>query len=227
MTRNRAEQVGAELQDAPQLVDDPTVGLSLVLGDRVLRADYRKLLLRIAPGALQRELLVRAAKVRGVAHPVVVDATAGLGEDSFLLAAAGFEVTLFERDKTICALLRDAVRRARNDPELAEAARRMHVVEGDSVTGLRSLGFSPDIVFLDPMFPARSKSAAVKKKLQMIQRLERPCGDERELLSAALVAGPKKVVIKRPVKGAYLAGTKPSYSLAGKAIRYDVLVPSR
>ena len=87
----------------------------------------------------------------------------------------------------------------------------------------------PDVVYLDPMFPGRTKSAAVKKKFQLIHGLERPTEplDEESLLQAALAAHPRKVVIKRPVKGPYLAGVKPSHSIAGKAVRYDCIVPSR
>ena len=67
--------------------------------------------------------------------------------------------------------------------------------------------------------------AAAKKKLQMLQRLEQPCDDENALLEAAFAAQPRKIVVKRPVKGPHLANRKPSYSLSGKAIRYDVYVP--
>lgn len=211
----------------PTLVDDPESGLSLVWRDQVVRADFSSMLPRLRQRPLHKELLVRAAKLKGVPHPVAVDATAGLGEDSLLLAAAGFEVTLFERDSLIAALLRDAVLRARDNPTLAAAANRMHVIEGDSIAGLRNLEASPDVVFLDPMFPARTKSAAVKKKLQVIQLLEEPCDDEAQLVEAALAARPRKVIIKRPIKGPHLAGLKPSYSLTGKAVRYDVLVPPR
>ena len=91
----------------------------------------------------------------------------------------------------------------------------------DSVLALPALGFSPDVVLLDPMFPERRKSAAVKKKLQLIQRLEQPCDDERGLMDAARTAGPRRIVVKRPAKGPWLAGEKPSYTVAGKAIRYD------
>ena len=82
-------------------------------------------------------------------------------------------------------------------------------------------------VYLDPMFPERTKSAAVKKKFQLLHHLEQPCTDEESLVEAALAVHPRKVVIKRPVKGPLLAGVKPSYQLAGKAVRYDVLVPPR
>lgn len=192
-----------------------------------LRADFARLLPRLRPDRLGRELLVRAARVRGVEAPTAVDATAGLGEDSLLLAAAGFTVTMFERDPVIAALLRDALERASDDPRLAGVVARMELVEGDSVTGLRELGFSPDVVFLDPMFPGRTKSAAVKKKFQLLHHLERPCEDEEGLLSAALAARPRKIVIKRPPKGPWLSGVKPSHSVAGKAVRYDVMVPPR
>ncbi len=192
-----------------------------------LRGDFTRMLLRLRQGRLQQELLVRAARVRGVDEPTVVDCTAGLGEDSLLLAAAGFRVTLFERDETIAALLADAMERAAAEPQLAEAVGRMTLVGGDSIAGLTELGFAPDVVYLDPMFPARTKSAAVKKKFQLLHHLEQPCEEEETLVAAALAAGPRKVVIKRPAKGPQLAGMKPSYSIAGKAVRYDVLVPVR
>ncbi|OUO47047.1 SAM-dependent methyltransferase [Olsenella sp. An285] len=202
-------------------------GLALVGDGMVLRADFVRLLPRLRPDRLGRELLVRAARVRGVEAPSAVDATAGLGEDALLLAAAGFVVTMFEKDPVIAAILRDALERAARVPELAPVAKRMTLVEGDSVAGLRYLGFSPDVVFLDPMFPERTKSAAVKKKFQLLHHLERPCDNEEELVEAALAARPRKVVIKRPPKGPLLAGARPSYQVSGKAVRYDVLVPSR
>ncbi|MDM8271441.1 class I SAM-dependent methyltransferase [Thermophilibacter provencensis] len=202
-------------------------GLALVGDGMVLRADFTRLLPRLRPDRLGRELLVRAARVRGVEAPVAVDATAGLGEDSLLLAAAGFSVVMYEKDPVIAALLQDALGRATAVPELAPIVARMELVQGDSIAGLRGLaasGPAPDVVFLDPMFPERTKSAAVKKKFQLLHRLERPCDDEAELLGAALAARPRKVVIKRPPKGPLLAGARPSHQLSGKAVRYDVIV---
>lgn len=204
-------------------------GTALVRDGMVLRPDLSAMLPRIRRDRLGRELLVRAARVKGVEAPVAVDATAGLGEDALLLAAAGFEVFLFESDPVIAALLADSLRRASASdvPALREAAARMRIAGGDSVRGLpvlaRELPAPPDVVYLDPMFPERRKSAAVKKKFQLIHHLERPCEDEGALLQAALEAQPRKIVVKRPLKGAVLAGVKPSYSLAGKAIRYDVI----
>lgn len=190
-----------------------------------MRGDFAAMAKRTRPGNLSRELLVRAAKVKGVAAPHVVDATAGMGEDAFLLAAAGFRVTLFERDPVIAALLSDALGRAAADERTAGAAARMTFVEGDSIEALAHWEAPAlDVVLLDPMFPERRKSAAVKKKFQLIHRLERPCADEADLLAAARAAAPRKIVVKRPPKGPHLAGAAPSYSLQGKAVRYDCYV---
>ena len=160
-------------------------------------------------------------------HPAAplraVDATAGMGEDALLLAAAGFEVTLFEYNPIIAALLQDTLRRAADLPELKEAVSRMTLICGDSTLAMPALDPAPDVILLDPMFPARSKSGLIKKKFQLLQQLERPCSDEDELLTAAMAVRPKKLVIKRPLKGPFLAGVKPGYSLSGKAIRYDCM----
>lgn len=200
-------------------------GLALACGDMLLRGDFTHMLPRLRADRLAHELLVRAARVRGAEAPVAVDATAGLGEDSLLLAAAGFSVTLIERDPAIAALLADALARAVEDAQLAGVVSRMRLVEGEAVEVLPALGFVPDVVFLDPMFPAKRKDAATKKKLQVFQMLEKPCDGEEELLAAAIAVHPRKVVVKRPLKGPYLGGVKPSSSISGKVVRYDIIVP--
>lgn len=236
--RGRAERLAAhlgaqsgeigELGKAPLALVFDNAGLSLVGGGMSLRTDLSDMLARIKPANLKRELLVRAARVKDAGEaPLAVDATAGLGQDSLLLAAAGFTVVLYERDPVIAALLADALDRAAEVPELAGPVGRMHLVEGDSVWGLGCLPKAPDVVYLDPMFPERRKSAAVKKKFQLLHLLERPCTDQDELMRAALAAAPRKIVVKRPLKGPYLADIKPAYSLSGKAIRYDCIMPPR
>ncbi len=230
-----AERLAAELVDAPP--EDPEnalllrfgeEGLTLQGGKMTLQADFAHLTNRMKQANLARELLMKAARVKTAGTPVAVDATAGLGEDAFLLAAAGFQVRMFELDPVIAALLRDALERARKNPALADAAARMELTEGDSVAALPGISPPPDVVFLDPMFPARQKSALVKKKFQLLHQLEKPCVDEEALLQAALAARPRRIVIKRPVKGPYLAGRRPDYSLTGKAVRYDcIILPPR
>ncbi len=223
--RSDADRLNKMLPEGLSLVTDEQ-GLCLTDGRLTMRGDLTAMLPRLRRDNLQRELLVRAARTRmpegGV--PVALDATAGMGEDSLLLAAAGFRVELYEYDPVIAALLRDALRRASGVPGLAGAAGRMHLHEGDSIAAMLGLAYRPDVILLDPMFPERQKSALIKKKFQLIHRLERPCEDEAQLLRAAISASPAKLVIKRPLKGPYLAGVKPDHSLPGKAVRYDVFV---
>ena len=200
-------------------------GLSLHWEDQVLRGDFTRMLPRLKNNNLSKELLVKAAKIKDSDHPLMaVDATAGLGEDSILLAAAGFQVRMYERNPVIYQLLSDALERAKQVSELSGIVSRMHVVHEDSIEAMTHLDFTPDIILLDPMFPERQKSALVKKKLQMIQKLEIPCMDEIQLIKTAMEAKPKKLIIKRPPKGPYLAGIKPDYSNEGKAVRFDCFV---
>jgi 16S rRNA (guanine1516-N2)-methyltransferase len=223
----RAVQEKAEAERADLFLQLSPDGLQLTDGKLALRGDFTKQLSRLRQGNLPRELLVRAAKIKGIHTPTVVDATAGLGEDALLLAAAGFSVQLYEYDPVIAALLKDAMRRAAKEPELADIVSRMQVFEEDSVKALPQLPTAPDVVLLDPMFPARQKSALIKKKFQLLQKLESPCAEEDALMQAAIEAHPRKIVVKRPRKGPFLAERKPSYSLQGKAIRYDCIVLPR
>ena len=147
-------------------------GLTLTDGTMELRADFGRMLPRLKQGRLQQELLVKAARTKGIEQPWAIDATAGFGEDSLLLAAAGFTVDLYEQDCVIAALLKDALDRAADDPALATAVARMRLHAGeDSIAGLRHTAeligrgelAAPDAVYLDPMFPERTKSAAEKE----------------------------------------------------------------
>ena len=225
-----SEQLGLPISEAPaagQLcLRLDTDGLHLQRDNLSLLGDFTALLPRLRPNALNGEMLVRAARIKGFeGTPAAIDATAGMGEDALLLAAAGFSVTLCERNPVIAALLRDTMERASFSPALHEIVGRMTLHAGDSMELLRTLDQAPEVVLLDPMFPERRKSGLIGKKLQLLQQLEAPCSDEAELLEAAVAAGPKKVVIKRPLKGPFLADRKPAYSIRGKAVRYDCIVP--
>ena len=229
----RNEQTTSEYENAggiPQLVETAD-GLALCDGDRIMIGDFSDMIPRLTPQRLQEEMLVRAAKLKNFdGIPILADATAGMGEDSLILAAAGFCVHMYEYDKTIAALLEDSLKRAMLSPGLQGVVSRMHLHCEDSIAAMNGgFGgeFTPDVILLDPMFPKRTKSALVKKKFQLLQQLEKPCDNENELLEAALSAKPQKIVIKRPLKGPYLAGRKPDYSLEGKAIRYDCIINIR
>ena len=237
-------------------------GLSLFDGKMTLPGDFSHMLPRLMPGKLSSELLVRAAKLKSPgANPVAIDCTAGLGDDSLLLASMGYTVHLFEHDPITAELLDSALKKSVSPDSpriLYDAASRMFLHREDSLAFLYtlrglpvrpketaqdtdiavhrerksvtspinsdSISYAPDLIYLDPMFPARKKSGLITKKLQILQMLESPCKDEDSLLDAAIRANPRRIVIKRPLRGPFLAGIKPAYSIKGKAIRYDCVV---
>lgn len=218
-------RVGCPLADEPG--DDLTLmtdgsGLSLLGHGLKFQGDFERMIPRITNGRLSHEMLVHVAKPKRPGL-IAIDATAGMGEDALLLAACGYEVTLYEKNAVIAELLRDTMVRAQKSDVLKQIVGRMRLVEGDSVELMHEQFERADLVYLDPMFPKRQKSGLINKKLQLMQRLEMPCGNEKDMLDAAMSLHPQKIIIKRPLKGAYLADTKPSYSVKGKAIRYDCL----
>ena len=200
-------------------------GLALVSDNMKLYGDFSKSIKRLKQSNLQKEMLIHAVKIKGEKENLIaIDATAGLGEDSILLAAYGYNVELYEKNPIISELLKDAMERAEKISELKDIIGRMKVHNEDSIIAMQNLKYKPDIILLDPMFPERTKSALIKKKFQILHKIENPCSDETELLSSAIKANPKKIIIKRPLKGEYLAGIKPDYSLKGNSIRYDCII---
>ncbi len=200
-------------------------GISLRQGDLSLQADLTKMIPRVKGQMWQHEPLAKAAKLKNLPeNPLAIDATAGFGEDSMILAAVGYHVTLFEQNPIIAALLQDGLERAKEIPELAEIVGRMTFREGDSIAAMKAMaeaGEHLDVIYLDPMFPARKKTGLIKKKFQLLQQLEAPADDEEELLAAARGLRPGRIVIKRPAKGPYAAGVKPDFTYKGNSIRYD------
>lgn len=218
-----ARRIGTEISEKPGpklTILFHAKGVSLTGYGLSYQGDFENMLHRVTNGRLQHEMLVRAAKSDKPGRKAI-DATAGMGEDAFLLAAQGYEVTLFEQNPVIAVLLKDALRRAKKHPVLKDIASRMNLVQDNSVEGMSKLLDPVDVIYLDPMFPARQKSSLINKKLQLIQKLEPPCSEETDLFDAAISASPSKIIVKRPLKSEFLAGRKPSYTLNGKAIRYD------
>lgn len=157
------------------------------------------------------------------AHLHVLDATAGLGQDAFVLAGLGCRVTLFERNPVIHALLADGLARAGLNVDCAPIIERMTLRQGSSIDWLASADpGAADVIYLDPMFPHRDKSALVKKEMQVFQRVVGDDDDSEALLAAALSAAGYRVVVKRPRKAPAIAGPEPTMRVEGKSSRYDV-----
>lgn len=157
--------------------------------------------------------------------PRVLDGTGGLGRDAFVLASLGCTVTLLERSPVVAALLEDGLRRARQDAEVGDIVSRMNLINADSRLQMEDLakGMNQfDVVYLDPMFPHREKSALVKKEMRIFQELLTGDPDADELLIPALELAEYRVVIKRPKGAPDLGDREPTYRLEGKACRYDI-----
>lgn len=178
------------------------------------------------PGRSLRTPLLRAVGIRkGEAYrPRVLDATAGLGEDAWLLAAAGCEVVAVERQPVIAALLRDALARVAD----RAAAGRITVVTAEAREAVaRAADEAPDVVYLDPMFPGSAKrKTAERKPMRVLRLLVGEDADADELLEPALRTARRRVVVKRPTRAAPLAGRKPTVTHEGRGFRFDVYVPT-
>ncbi len=161
-----------------------------------------------------KDLIAKAVGVKGVYRPTVIDATAGLGQDAFVLASYGCEVVMLERSPVIAELLRDGLGRAHN----LETLSNLQLHHGDAKSLLPTL--QAEVVYLDPMYPDLGKSAAKRKEMRLFRELVGDDTDVTELFEVALEIASKRVVVKRPLKAPELM--KPSFSLSGKTIRFDV-----
>ncbi len=173
-----------------------------------------------------REAVAHAVGLKKGFRPTVVDATAGLGRDAFVLASLGCRVHMIERSPVVAALLDDGLRRAGQDPEIGGWVReRLSLIHVDSLQGLGGLLFQPDVVYLDPMFPERRKTALVKKEMRLLQTLLGDDGDSDALLLLALKIAGRRVVVKRPRSAGPLGGRVPEAALTTGRHRFDLYRP--
>lgn len=158
----------------------------------------------------------------GLLH--VLDATAGLGRDGYLMAALGARVTLVERNPTICALLRDALARVLAEPKSRAIGERIAIIEADAAEFMARADNAAafDVVHLDPMYPDDGKAALPSKEMQILRDVTGGDADADALLAPARQAAKHRVVVKRPSKATPLAGVEPSLRFEGTQLRFDV-----
>jgi len=165
--------------------------------------------------------IAKAVGLQKKSHINVLDATAGLGRDAFVLASLGCHVQMMERNPIVYELLNDGLERAGSDPDLHEILSRLSLLQCDAIAS----DIDPvEVVYLDPMFPSREKSAKVKKELRYLQNIVGYDAEADQLLSWAESKAINRVVVKRPKLAPYLNGKKPTLSFTGKSGRFDVYV---
>ncbi len=206
-------------------------GLSLTAQGMKMQPDWKAEIPRLKRASIKAEMIARACQLGE--QPRLIDATAGLGHDSLLLARLGAQVTLVERHPILFVLLEEAKKQAETDPFLQAFAARIELVFADSaeyLTQLVAQGQQVDVVYLDPMFPQRDqnqqapkKQAQVKKQMQLLHLLlpedgEMDLGDNLLDLSRPIA---KRVVVKRPRLAVFLANATPDHQWQGDACRFD------
>lgn len=172
----------------------------------------------------RKEAVARAVGIRGADAPTVLDVTAGLGQDGFILASLGCRVHLVERSAVVAALLADGLRRGAMEPTLnAIIPARLRLTRGDGLEILASWqGERPQVVYLDPMYPQRGKSALARKEMRLLRLLVGDDQNSAGLLAAALAVATRRVVVKRPRLAPSLAGPPVAFTISGRSSRFDV-----
>jgi 16S rRNA (guanine1516-N2)-methyltransferase len=179
---------------------------------------------RLRYGGGRGQLIARAVGLKKGETPAILDLTAGLGRDAFVLASLGCVVTLVERSSIVAALLRDGLERALGDSTTAGVVQRMGLEEVDAGDYLRQLGrqIAPAVCYLDPMYPHTKKSALPGKEMRLFREVVGEDLDAAAVLNHARQVATKRVVVKRPRKAKCLIAEKPDFQIIGKSTRYDI-----
>ena len=204
--------------------------------------EWDKLQRRVVSAGRKSELLLQAVKI--TADSKVIDATAGFGHDSLILASTGAQVTMLEQQPLMALLLIAEQRRMSEFPNWQKLMSRLQIINIDARSYFKYLQTGliadnskvVDVVYLDPMFPEGSyqdsktgKGAKVGKHMQALHQLACPptSDEERQLLQSAQAVvsqnGQKqgRVIVNRPQFAPLLARQEPSESWHNEAVRFD------
>ena len=180
-----------------------------------------KFLSRVKAASKNTELLARAVGTRQGLK--VLDCTAGLGREGFLLAHLGCDVTLIERSKVIYTLLLDALNWASFDPDLKKVVDRISLYQSDAKEYLYRHS-SWDVIYIDPMFPDKKKTSLPKGDMQYLQRFLSKEKNDVSLLKSAFRCKFRRLVVKRPLKTRDKEIRKADRSIQNDKIRFDIYI---
>jgi len=178
-------------------------------------------------GGGRGQAIAKAMGLKSGITPVILDTTAGLAGDAFVLASLGCPITLIERSPIIFALIADAVERASLSEQFHSIIEQgFNIINADAsdfiTQQLAKNSPKPDVIYIDPMYPDRKKSALVKKDMQILQRLHGNNDTSSKLFQNALLYAKKRVVVKRPLHAETISQKVPSTCIKSKKTRYDI-----
>lgn len=178
-------------------------------------------------GGGRGQAIAKAIGLKSGITPSILDTTAGLAGDAFVLAALGCPITLLERSAVLFTLIENAVERAslseRFQAILEQGFQIINCDANDYIKKqLASNAAPPDVIYIDPMYPHRKKSALVKKDMQILQKLHGKDDNAAELLENSLLYAKKRVVVKRPILAETLNDRRPNTCVKSKKTRYDI-----
>lgn len=166
--------------------------------------------------------LIKAIGIKNNYTPKILDTTAGLGRDSFMLASLGSKITLLERNEVIFTLLNNAIERAKKHQNLKKIINNMNLINIDSIDFLKNNKEDYDIIYIDPMFPKSKKTRLVKKDMQIFREIAGDDLDSENLLKLSISKKVKRVVVKRMLKSEYIGNIKPNFEIKGTTTRFDI-----
>jgi 16S rRNA (guanine1516-N2)-methyltransferase len=179
---------------------------------------------RLKYGRGRGQNLAKAVGMKFNKNRNIIDATAGLGYDSFILASIGAKVTLIERSQKMYELLQNGIDEGMSfGGEIEKIINRMELVFGDSKDILPKL--TPEVIMIDTMYKDRKKTALVKNNMRLVRDIVGPDSDYIDLLKVALNCATNRVVLKQPKYAEPIKEIrKCSHQILGKTIRYDVFM---
>ncbi len=187
---------------------------------------YRRL-----KGGGKNQLIAKAVGIKqGKRSLSILDATAGLGTDAFILASLGCTVHMVERSPVIAALLLEGMQRgmdAGGEVAIILGSMSLTVADAKDVISQIKANEAPDVIYLDPMFPHSKKSALPKVEMRLIRDIVGDDLDADLLLSLSLQKAKNRVVVKRAKLAPVLSGTEPSFVVKGRSNRYDIYLTKR
>lgn len=184
-----------------------------------------KMVQRYKHGGGRSQLIARAVGIKSGFRPSVLDVTAGLGSDAYVLASLGCKVTMLERSPILVALLEDGLKRLFANSSFAKSLKiNLLNIDAREYLSMMNANKQFDVIYLDPMYPLQRKTALGKKELRILREIVGDDKDAPELLTLALAKAAKRVVVKRAYLADLIPGPEPDVVYRGQSSRFDVYI---